>query len=245
MCEYTTYQVAREAGIHTNTVRLYEAWKYISEVPRRKNGYRVFSRIHMEQVLLVRKLLLFTWISGEIRNTALEIIHFSAQKKFDNALKQNLHLQKIIRKELKRAVEAIHIAESWYRKEKTETNNFPVHISKASKMAGITSDTLRHWERNRLLKIPRDKNNGYRIIGDAEIERLKIIRVLRQSGYSIMSILRMLSALDNHSSKNVRKLLDTPSKNEDVIFATDKWMSKLKELYCTTQQVNDQLNMLI
>ena len=245
MCEYSTYEIAREAGIHTNTVRKYEAWGYISAVPRRKNGYRVFSKIHMEQVLLVRKLLLFTWISGEIRNTALAVINSSVEHNFRVSQEHNNRLQHIIKTELKKAREAIKIVERWYSSDYNEVSEYTMNISEASGTIEISADTIRHWERNRLLKIPRNTENGYRKIGVKELDRLKVIRTLRQAGYSIMAILRMFYSLDKHENVSVRKLLDTPSIHEDVLFLTDKWLSKLKELYKTTQSVDSQLQKLI
>ncbi len=244
MCEYSTYQVARKAGIHTNTVRLYESWGYISKVPRKENGYRKFSKIHMEQVLLVRKLLLFTWISGDIRDVALLVIRFAAVKNFSDAINRNYHLQQIIKNELRKAKEAIRIVEQWNKRKEKEKSSFCFHISEAAKRVGISPDTLRHWERNRLIQIPRNTANGYRLIGTDELERLKVIRVLRQSGYSIMSILRMVYALDSMKEVSIRKLLDTPSQYEDVLFATDKWMTKLKELYRITEELVLRLDKL-
>ena len=51
---------------------------------------------------------------------------------------------------------------------------------------------LRNWERNGLLRVPRDPRNRYRTYSAAEIGRLRVIRVLARSKYSQMAILRML-----------------------------------------------------
>ena len=37
-------------GIHPNTVMLYEKWGYIASVQRKKNGYRVYTETHLEQM---------------------------------------------------------------------------------------------------------------------------------------------------------------------------------------------------
>jgi hypothetical protein len=54
----------------------------------------------------------------------------------------------------------------------------------------------------------------------------------------------MLSALDNKEKVSVRKLLDTPSACEDILFATDKWMTKLRELYHTSKELDVRLTNL-
>lgn len=43
MNTYKTSQIAAIAGIHPNTVRLYEEWGMISKPERQKNGYRIFT----------------------------------------------------------------------------------------------------------------------------------------------------------------------------------------------------------
>ncbi len=47
-----TSDIAREIGVHPNTVRLYEERGYISSVPRAENGYRRFTSRHLEEMRL-------------------------------------------------------------------------------------------------------------------------------------------------------------------------------------------------
>jgi len=47
---YGTSEIAKMMGIHPNTVMLYEKWGYIAPVPRKENGYRVYTEIHLEQI---------------------------------------------------------------------------------------------------------------------------------------------------------------------------------------------------
>ena len=49
-----TSQVARQANVHPNTVRLYEAWGFLPPVPRSPAGYRIFTHRHVDQMLLAR-----------------------------------------------------------------------------------------------------------------------------------------------------------------------------------------------
>ena len=51
---YTTSQIARFAGVHPNTIRLYERLGFITAPKRRPNGYRVFTELHVSQVRFVR-----------------------------------------------------------------------------------------------------------------------------------------------------------------------------------------------
>ena len=69
--------------------------------------------------------------------------------------------------------------------------------------------------------------NGYRLYGPAEISRLRVIRMLIRTGYSLMAILRMLTQLDRGEPVDVRQALDTPHPDEDVFMASDRWLSTL------------------
>ena len=86
---------------------------------------------------------------------------------------------------------------------------------------------LRHWERNGLIKIPRNPQNRYRLYSVSEIRRLRVIYMLCCAGYSNMAILRMLLQLDRGNAVDVRYALDTPAPDEDIFYAADHRISTL------------------
>jgi DNA-binding transcriptional MerR regulator len=86
---------------------------------------------------------------------------------------------------------------------------------------------LRNWDRDGLVQVPRDPRNGYRLYNEPEVGRLRVIKMLRQAGYSPMAILRMLSDFDRGRTRDLRQVLDTPRPNEDVYSAADRWLSAL------------------
>ncbi len=49
-----TSEVAREAGVHPNTVRLYVTWGFLPPIPRSEAGYRLFTHRHVDQMLPAR-----------------------------------------------------------------------------------------------------------------------------------------------------------------------------------------------
>lgn len=103
-------------------------------------------------------------------------------------------------------------------------------IGDVARLLDTTIDRLRNWERNGLLTVPRDPRNGYRLYGAEEIGRLRVIRMLIQSRYSTMSILRMLTHLDAGETEGLKTTLDTPDPGEDVLYATDRWLTALSRL---------------
>ncbi|HEX3030482.1 MAG TPA: MerR family transcriptional regulator, partial [Clostridia bacterium] len=102
---------------------------------------------------------------------------------------------------------------------------------------------LRNWEMNGLLTVKR-KQNGYRVYTDKDIQCLKIIRSLRCANYSLAAILRMLSALSCNPRVNIREVIDTPQKDDDIISVCDKLLSSLKYAESNAQLMLVQLEQM-
>jgi len=47
-----TSDIAKAAGVHPNTVRLYEEWGFLPPVPRSPSRYRLFTKHHLDQMHL-------------------------------------------------------------------------------------------------------------------------------------------------------------------------------------------------
>ena len=81
-----TKDVAKLTNVHSNTVRLYEEWGYISPVPRLANGYRVYSSLHVKQMQIARLAFQQEFIQNNLRKFATKIVKFSGQMQFNQAL---------------------------------------------------------------------------------------------------------------------------------------------------------------
>jgi hypothetical protein len=55
-----------------------------------------------------------------------------------------------------------------------------------------------------------------------------VIRTLLRAGYRIMAILRMLRQFDRGQRTGLRKALDAATP-QDILYATDRWLSTLAE----------------
>ena len=107
----------------------------------------------------------------------------------------------------------------------------------------ITIDTLRNWELNGLFTVKRLKN-GYRVYTEKDLQQLKIIRSLRCANYSLASILRMLQALSVNPDIDIRAVIDTPRKDDDIISACDKLLTSLNEAGNNARFVAGQIEKL-
>ena len=66
--------------------------------------------------------------------------------------------------------------------------------------------------------------------GRTEIDRAKVVRTLRAANYSMMAILRMLKAIDTNSREpEIQRIVSTPQPDEDMVYATDRWILTLLE----------------
>ena len=96
-----------------------------------------------------------------------------------------------------------------------------------------------------MLEVPRDPQTGYRLYGASELGRLRVIRILRQSGYSLMAILRMLRQFDAGEIERLREVLDTPGDYEAVETVADRWLTTLTEQEKRAQAIIAQITVMI
>lgn len=226
---YKTSDLSKIVGVHENTIRNYEKWGLISPVKRKGNGYRCFTEIHLNQCLLVHKAFGCTWMGGAIKELALKMISSSSQEDFSGAKIYASELLKAIEKEKENAKEAIKALEN-YGQESFHIKNRTLYSTKeASKLLELSEYTLRDWEKNGLISINRNPKNGYRLYSSQDLERIKIIKVLRKADHSLMAILRMLSFLDQGITRNLQTCLEE-NHDVDIFFQTDRWVASLEIL---------------
>lgn len=230
MKQYQTHEVAKTIGIHVNTVRLYEQYRLISTPERLSNGYRIFTDLHIEQFKMARAVLKVEVLQSGLRKQAIDILKMSALGKLKDAKSLAENYLQQLDVETRKAEEAIAIAEKILNSSDSNTPKEEIALTRkeTAETLQVTMDTLRNWELNGLITVKR-KQNRYRVYSYEDIQRLKIIRSLRCANYSLSSILRMLGALSQNPALNLRKSINTPKDNEDVITACDKLLTSLSE----------------
>jgi DNA-binding transcriptional MerR regulator len=237
---YKTAQIADIIGVHPNTIRFYEEMKLLPVIPRTENGYRIFNDRHLEQLWLLRTAFRAEIISDRLRQEVYQIVKKAATGDINGAYRDTQLYLEHLREEKARAEEAIRITldliEDIGKLEEPVIYNGRLEVAE---ILGITVDVLRDWERNGLIKVTRTPS-GHTEYGNKEMNRLKIIRTLRNAHYSMMSILRMLNRLDQ-GDKNVRKIIDTPGEEEDIVCAADRYITALNLAEKDAQVMLDML----
>lgn len=242
---WQTSEIAREFGVHPNTIRLYEAWGFLPPVPRTRGGYRLFDHTHLEQLKLARLALYEKLPRHKLQESALRVVRQAASGDLHGAwqlAQSHLHT---VRQEREQAEVALNYLLGWIENRPVAECTVTRPIRETAKALHLTIDTLRNWERDGLISVPRHPKTGYRMYGNAEMERLHILRMLRQAGYSVNAILRMVRFMDYGRHNELSTILDTPCPGEEIYSATDLWLSALKELEQRAEAMLEHLNTML
>ena len=240
MSTYKTAEVAAIIGIHPNTVRLYEKLKLIPKPERLSNGYRVFTEFHIKQCKLIRLAFQVEVLQNGLRKKIAQMITVSATGDFDTAIALTENYLKQIGQERRNAEEAIEIVKQIL-SGGIGVNTQHLKRKDVSELLDIPMDTLRNWEMNGLLTVKR-KDNGYRVYTDEDIQRLKIIRSLRCTNYSLEAILRLLQQLSQNPDTDIRATLNTPKQTDDIISACDRLIVSLSAAEKNAVTILDMLH---
>ncbi|MNI41148.1 HTH-type transcriptional regulator CueR [compost metagenome] len=241
---YQTTEIASKAGIHPNTVRIYEEWGYISPVPRADNGYRIYSDLHLFQLQVARTAFRCEIVQGQIREKARAIVQASGREDFRTAIKLAEDYLTHLEKEHIRALEAIELVEKWLDGKDSPISAETYTRNEVAQLLEVSNEIIRNWERNGLLTVPR-LPNGYRRYTEKEMNRMKIIRSLRHAHYSMSAILRLLNTAEKSKELNVKQVLDTPAEYEDIVTVTDRLIHSLEDAIWSAREVIRLLNQAV
>lgn len=239
MNRYRTSEIAKIIGIHPNTVRLYEELELIPKPDRMPNGYRVFTDLHIEQFRLARLAFQVEVLQNGLRKKIVQMIKVSAAGDYDKALELTEGYRMQLRQEIANAEEAIDIVKRILDGRQKE-NVHTMKRKEVSEYLNISMDTLRNWEMNGLLTVRR-RQNGYRVYTDDDIRRLKIIRSLRCANYSLEAILTMLGQVSKYPGIDIKRALDTPKEDTEIIAVCDKLVTSLTKAESNAEKMLDKL----
>jgi DNA-binding transcriptional MerR regulator len=239
-----TSTIARELGVHVNTIRLYETSGFLPPIPRGENGYRQYTAMHLEQARLAHLAVRWPYVGN--KSLLIDLVRHAASGDLGMAMEGAYQYLAHVRMERTYAEAAIEFLERWAAGHLMDTPRQRVPIRKAAQSLNVTVDMLRNWERNGLIDVPRDPSNQYRLYGTAEFGRLRVIRTLVKSGYSLMAVLRMLQQFDAGKTENLREALYVPQEDDELVLViADRWLSSLLELEERAQAIIRQIGHMI
>ncbi|HLU22983.1 MAG TPA: MerR family transcriptional regulator [Bacillaceae bacterium] len=99
-------------------------------------------------------------------------------------------------------------------------------VQKLAKLAGISTRTLRYYDEIDLLKPARINSSGYRIYGQAEVDRLQQILFYRELGVNLDAIKDIISSPHFHEVKALKehheKLMEKRAQLDALIVNVEK-----------------------
>ena len=207
-----------------STIRDYESLKFIEPAERLDNSYRVFNERHIVQIKLCR-LAFREFINKPLRKASLQVLYAAAKN--DMLLcHQNIETYiALLETEIQKAHDVFKAIKKWTSSDVDKDEELDYTLKMASECIGTTKETVRNWERNGLL------GNNFatyqrRIYKTNDIERMRIIYMLIQTGYSVMAINKYFSALAQSKYKALQILVD-PENDEDLFSIQDRWFQTL------------------
>jgi DNA-binding transcriptional MerR regulator len=118
-----------------------------------------------------------------------------------------------------------------------------LRAGEVAKAAGVSTDTLRHYERKGVLAAPRRSRNGYREYPRAALERVLLVRRALAVGFTLDELARILRARDRGGApcREVRalaatklslveaRLLELTSMRDELRATLKDWDSRLSK----------------
>lgn len=233
-----TSDIAKALGVHANTIRNYEAWGYLPQVARGENGYRLYTAVHLQQAHLIALTLQWPFLGD--KNHLIDLVKSAANNNLGTALELAYDYLARIQTASITAEIALKYMETWAAGQTIDSSPHKLLIGQTAQYLNLTVDSLRNWERNGLIHIPRDPTNGYRLYRAPEFARLRVISQLLQSGFSLMAIARLLQQIDAGQGHNLRAALELApedSANEAILILGDRWLANLATLEKQAQTI--------
>ncbi|HZF39749.1 MAG TPA: heavy metal-responsive transcriptional regulator [Blastocatellia bacterium] len=95
-------------------------------------------------------------------------------------------------------------------------NSGAFHIGEVATRSGVSIDTIRYYERRRLLPRAERSRGGFRLYGPEAVERLRFIKQAQEIGFSLDEIGDLLATGGAAECRKVRDLLSAKLEEVDA-----------------------------
>lgn len=240
---YRIGELSRLTGVKAGTIRFYEKCGFMGAVGRTANNYRIYNRRHVFQIRVCR-LVFGGFVNRRLRRESLKVLRASAEWNLAAYGKAGADYLKAVEEDLDRTRKAIAICAGQMGREEMEEGHSmeekhsmeerhsmeETRYSKkqAAAMTGVTPETIRGWERNGLLG--QFEPYERRHYGQALLNRMYAIRLLLDTGYSMMAVRAFVQAYDQGHSKQAEQLLIDPREDEGLRYRSDRYLKELERL---------------
>lgn len=226
-------EISKLTCVPASTIRFYEKCGFLEPTERLHNRYRVFHKHHIYQIQICR-LVFGEFVNKPLRKKSLCVIDAAKAWDMEAYERATKAYKEAICRDIVRTQEVIQIVMNYAEAHNTSEESFTK--KQAAKMVGTTEESIRNWERNDLLSpfAPYQK----RLYTKRDMNRMYIIRLLLDTGYSIMAVKQFFFCLDNRG-EDARQVLINPVGSEDLLYKADKYLQALQEALVKAQLLCD------
>lgn len=225
---YRISELSRLTGVKAGTIRFYESCGFIGPVERASNNYRIY---HERQVFQIRvcRLVFGGFVNRRLRRESLKVLAASAQWDPTAYGRECANYRRAVEEDIERTEKAIAFCRG--RMSLEEGQEIFYSKKQAAAITGATPEAIRNWERNGLLGLyePYQK----RLYSQAALNRMYVIRLLLDIGYSMMAVRAYLQAYDRERPEEAEQLLVSPGEDGDLLYRSDRY---LEELLCLREK---------
>lgn len=254
--EFQIGELSKLTKIKTGTIRFYEKCGFLSPAKRLSNGYRVFEEKHIYQARIC-SFVFGGFVNKRLRKLSMELIFSAREWDLAGYKEAAENYLRAVREDIagtKRAIETVQgrmAGSSFSSGEgsgKSQDNKSPLSLKEksvkskddflreesgeegyskkqAAALIGVTSESIRNWERNGLLGQTKPYQKRY--YSQNAMERMEVIRLLLDNGYSMMAVRKFFAAFDKEGAKMAAKILTAPGENETLIYRADRYLETL------------------
>ena len=234
--KYKVGEISKITGVKEGTVRLYEKCGFLEPVDRLPNGYRSFNEHHIFQVR-VCDLVFDSFVNRRLRKCSMKLIEAARDWDLDRYKSELEEYRCAIRTDIERTSKAIAIATD--RDHRSDDSGDLYTKKEAAKILGTTPESIRNWERNGL--IPQSEAYAKRYYSSSVLDRMYVIRLLLDTGYGIMAILRFFDKMDAGDPDEAARELTDP-KGDDLQSKADYYLKALHKILGDADKLEDLLS---
>lgn len=219
---YYIKEVSAKTRVKAGTIRFYEKLGFLEPVPRMPNQYRVFNEHHIYQIQ-VCSLVFGGFVNTRLRKISMNIIAAAKGWDLEAYDKSTQNYLQAIEQDITRTKKAVSIVTKQIDQDENDERKYSK--KEAAELLGVTPETIRNWERNRLLT--QKEPYSRRQYQTDEIRRMYVIRFLLDTGYSCMAILRFLTAYDDGLNQKATGFLLGTVEDAELQSRADQYLKSL------------------
>ncbi|MCM1117991.1 MAG: MerR family transcriptional regulator [bacterium] len=222
---YRIGELSQITGVKAGTIRFYEKCGFVGPVGRSANNYRIYDERHIFQVRVCR-LVFGGFVNRRLRRESLKVLDAATRWDMAAYAETAADYQRAVEEDIDRTEKAIAICMEQMERETTKERCYSK--KEAAALTGTTPEAIRNWERNGLLGVfePYQK----RLYGQALINRMYVIRLLLDTGYSMMAIRSFMQEYTSGRTGEARILLLEPGEDEELRYRSDRYLEALHGL---------------